>query len=139
MVLYMKLSIKELSEQTNISIRKIRYYMQQKLIPRSHGQNKGAWYSEEHLTALLKIKDWRDAGMSIDAISNLLNTPEESILKPRKIGTIEVHSHYLLADGIELVINPSTANLNQEQLRSLIKSIDIAFKKISNDTQDKKD
>lgn len=119
----MKLTLEQLSEQSDTSIRTIRYYMQEGLIPAAHGQKRGAWYSSEHLTNLIRIKQWRESGLSLDAIRDLLVANDEQRIHYAKPGSIEVRSHLIVADGVELVISPDRINLSQAQIRKIYQAV----------------
>lgn len=41
----------------------------------------------------------------------------------RRPGSLEVKSHLLLADGVELVIEPGAAGMSPEELRSFAKGV----------------
>jgi hypothetical protein len=48
----------------------------------------------------------------------------------KKQGTVEVWSHMLIGDGIELHIEPRRAGLNPDQVRTLFREIMNLLKKI---------
>lgn len=120
------LSLEALSARTEVPLRTIRYYIQRGLVPRPRGEKKGAHYGPEHLDALLQIKRWIGAGMSLDRIHALLHegTPEpEQPLANRP--DLPVSSFpttrlvYRLAPGIEVVVDPDVAELSTQQLYNL--------------------
>lgn len=113
----MKYSLTQLIELSGVSGRTIRYYIQQGLLPAAHGERRGAWYSNPHLEALLRIRGWQNAGLSLDAIADLLNARSEPPVLPRRPGSIAVRSHLFLTEGVELVVDPERAGLDQSQLR----------------------
>lgn len=50
--------------------------------------------------------------------------------RPRSAGAVEVWSHVVLADGVELHVEPGRAGLSPEQLRELAKRVANAFESI---------
>jgi len=115
----MKLSLQQLSEQTGIPARSIRFYIQKGLLPRPQGETRAATYSEQHLASLLRIRQWQQSGLSLEAIGELLQARREPPLAPARPGAIEVRTHLVIADGIELSVAPERAGLSQAQLRQL--------------------
>ncbi len=118
-------SLSELCTLTDLSIRTVRFYIQQGVVSRPLGEKKGAKYSKVHLDQLLAIKKWQAAGLSLDRIRELLAEPETDAIppKPRWPGMVEVWSHITIVDGVELHIEPSRAQLSPEQLRAFIKTV----------------
>lgn len=123
MVLQMKLTLQQLSEQAGVPGRTVRYYIQKGLLPAPQGERRGAWYSQAHLTDLLRIRHWQEAGLSLDAIAGLLQTRQEPPIAAPRPGTVVVRSHLVVADGLELVVDPQRAGLDQAQLRQLFREI----------------
>ncbi|MGO3869720.1 MAG: MerR family transcriptional regulator [Alcaligenes sp.] len=128
----MKISLEQLVDQTGISGRTIRYYIQKGLIPKPFGEKRGAWYTQVHLADLLRIRQWQEAGLSLDAIAGLLQAKQEVPVAPRRSGTIEVRSHLVVADGIELSVSPERAGLTQEQVRRLFREVNDLLTSIKN-------
>ena len=119
----MKLSLDQLIEQAGVPGRTIRYYIQKGLLPKPHGEKRGAWYTQEHLADLLRIRQWQEAGLSLDAIAQLLHAQQEPPVLPRRPGSAEVRSHLIVSDGIELSVAPERAGLSQEQVRRLFQEV----------------
>lgn len=115
----MKFSLDQLSDQTGLPARTIRYYIQKGLIAGPEGQKRGAWYTQAHLAELLRIRQWQETGLSLDAIAGLLQAKSEPPVAPQRPGAIEVRSHLIVTDGIELVVAPERAGLTQSQVRHL--------------------
>ena len=116
-------SLDELCQLSDSSKRTVRYYIQQGLVDRPIGQGRAAHYTQTHLEQLLLINKWQREGISLERIKQLMDDSNANVppAKPRGAGTIEVWSHIVLADGIELHIEPSTAKLSPEQLKALPK------------------
>lgn len=136
MVSYMKLSLQQLSESADLPGRTIRYYIQQGLIPGPQGEKRGAYYTDAHLAELLRIRQWRDTGLSLEAIAGLLQAKRTPPVAPQRPGAIEVRSHLVVTDGIELVVAPERAGLTQEQVRHLFRQVMAALDDIKDLPQD---
>ena len=135
MVSFMKLTLRQLSESAEVPARTVRYYIQKGLLPPPDGEKRGAHYSEGHLAQLLRIRQWQDAGLSLDAISGLLMARSEPPVAPARPGAVEVRSHLIIADGLELVVAAERAKLTQSQLRKLFQSIQTAYADISKENE----
>lgn len=119
----MKLTLQQLSDQSGVPGRTVRYYIQKGLLPPPEGERRGAWYTAGHLAELLRIRQWQEAGLSLDAIGSLLQARSEAPIAPARPGALEVRSHLIVADGIELVVAPDRAGLTQAQLRRLFRAV----------------
>lgn len=123
----MKLSLQQLSERSDVPERSIRFYIQKGLLPRPQGETRAAFYTEGHLADLLRVKQWQEAGLSLDAIDGLLKAKREAPVAPARVGTTEVRLHLILADGLELVVAPERAGLTQTQVRQLFLAFQSAY------------
>ena len=111
--------------------RTVRYYMQIGLVDRPHGETRGARYGSVHLEQLLLIKKWTAAGLSLDRIRELLRGEEPPVApRPKAVGSVSVRSHITVAEGVDVVIDPSVARLSPEQVRRFIRSVTAAFDEI---------
>lgn len=135
----MKLSLKQLSEHSELPLRTIRYYIQRGLIPGPKGEKRGAYYSNDHLAQLLRIRQWQQAGLSLDAIGNVLQAKQDVPVAPKRPGSIEVRSHLVVADGVELAVAPDRAKLTQDQLRELFRAVQAAYADIQNENDSQSD
>ncbi len=130
-----KFTLDELCELVGLSKRTIRFYIQQGLMDRPEGAKRGSYYLRRHLEQLLEIQKWQKAGLSLGRIKELLTGPAgEGPLpppKPRKPGDVEVWSHLLIREGVELHIEPRQADLTPEQIRSLAQGVMALVKKIA--------
>lgn len=122
----MKLTLQQLSEQTGVPGRTVRFYIQKGLLPAPEGERRGAYYTQAHLADILRIKQWQEAGLSLDAIGGLLQAKREPAILQRRPGTVEVRSHLIVADGLEMVVNAERAGLTQAQLRTLFRAVQAA-------------
>lgn len=135
-VSYMKLTLQQLSEQAGLPGRTIRFYIQQGLLPGPAGEKRGAYYTEAHLSDLLRIRQWQATGLSLDAIADLLQARQEPPLAPARPGAVEVRSHLIVADGVELVVAPDRARLTQAQLRKLFRAVQRAHAELDHARDD---
>ena len=118
-------TIKELSALLDMTARNIRFYIQQEIVDKPHGQNRGAYYTQKHLQQLLTVKKYKDAGVSLERIAQIIHEDENSSKIDYQIrpGNIEVISRIHLMDGLELTINPERSGLTQHEIRKLTKSL----------------
>lgn len=115
----MKLSLQQLSERADVPVRTIRFYIQKGLLAAPEGEKRGAYYTDGHLSDLLRIRKWQEAGLSLDAIADLLQARSEPPVAPARPGAVEVRSHLIVSDGLELVVAPERARLTTTQIRRL--------------------
>ena len=115
----MKLSLQQLSERADVPVRTIRFYIQKGLLAAPEGEKRGAYYTDGHLSDLLRIRKWQEAGLSLDAIADLLLARSEPPVAPARPGAVEVRSHLIVSDGLELVVAPERARLTTTQMRRL--------------------
>lgn len=120
-----KFTLDDLSRLLELPKRTIRYYIQQGLVDRPEGAKRGAFYVQRHLDQLLEIRKWQEAGLSLERIRELLAGPQGPLPPPRRRqpGEVEVWSHVLLREGVELHIEPRQANLGPEQVRALTQGV----------------
>lgn len=131
-----KFTLEQLSLQANTPGRTIRYYIQQGLIAGPEGERRGAWYTPAHLADLLRIRQWQETGLSLEAIAGLLQAKHEPPVAPRRPGAIEVQSHLIVTDGIELVVSPERCRLTQTQVRRLFQTVLAALESIKDSPKD---
>ena len=88
-------------------------------------RNKGAYYTENHLQQLITVKKYKDAGVSLDRIAQIIHEEEGGQVIDYRIkpGNIEVVSRIHLMDGVELTINPERSGLTQQDIRQLSRGI----------------
>lgn len=117
-------TLDELCTLTELPKRTVRYYMQLGLVDRPVGETRAAHYASHHLEQLLQIRKWAEAGVSLERIRDLLDgAPPPVPPRPRASGTVEVWSHLIVADGIEITLEPSRARLTPEQARAFFKGV----------------
>lgn len=121
----------ELCVLADMPIRTVRYYIQMGLVDKPFGATRAALYSARHLEQVLQIKQWTAAGVSLERIRELLQGADAPIPpRPRAAGSVEVCSHLMVTDGIEVVIEPGRAGLTPEQVRSFIQKVMAAHDEI---------
>jgi DNA-binding transcriptional MerR regulator len=102
--------------------RTVRYYIQLGLVDRPIGETRAAHYTSHHVEQLLLIRKWTQAGVSLERIGELLHdAPPPVPPRPRGPGTVEVWSHQVIADGLEITLEPSRAGLTPEQVREFFR------------------
>ncbi len=131
-------SLDELCTLTDLSKRTVRYYVQIGLVNRPEGETRAAKYSPQHLEQLLLVKKWTAAGVSLDRIRELLQGGSAPVPERGRVpGSIEVCSHLHVAEGVELVIEPTRAGLTPEQLRHFVRAVMSAYEQIHQDSTTK--
>ncbi len=131
-------SLDELCALTDLTKRTVRYYVQIGLVNRPEGETRAAKYSPQHLEQLLLVKKWTSAGVSLDRIRELLQGGSAPVPERGRVpGSIEVCSHLHVADGVELVIEPTRAGLTPEQLRHFVRAVMSAYEQIHQDSTTK--
>jgi DNA-binding transcriptional MerR regulator len=125
-------ALDELSTLADLPRRTVRYYIQIGLVDRPEGAARGAFYTRRHLEQLLLVRKWQLAGLSLERIAELVRQPESGPLPPapRRAGTVEVWSHLVVAEGIELTVEPGRAGLSPEQVRALFRAVTEAHTRI---------
>ena len=125
-------TLDELCVLVELPRRTVRYYMQIGLVDRPEGETRAARYFQKHLDQLLTVKKWAQAGMSLERIREVLEAERQPQLPfpQRRPGSVEVWSHLLIADGVELKIEPGRADLSPEQVRELLRRVTTALDEI---------
>jgi DNA-binding transcriptional MerR regulator len=126
-------SIDELAALVELPRRTVRYYIQQGLVDRPIGEKRAAYYTAAHLEQLLTIRKWQQAGLSLERIRDILARPDAGLLppeRPRGPGTVEVWSHLVVADGLEVTLEPGRAGLSPEQVRAFFRGVTALYKEL---------
>jgi len=120
--------LSELCVLADLPARTVRYYIQIGLVDRPEGETRAARYGPGHLEQLLQIKKWTAAGVSLERIRALLQG-EPPPVSPRHqaLGSVSVCSHLVVAEGVEVVIDPGRAGLTPEQVRTFVRGVMAAF------------
>lgn len=134
-------TLDELCALVEMNKRKIRFYIQKGLLDRPEGSGKGSYYTYRHIEQLLAIRKWKDAGLSLERIQELLFDQESDTAssqpppRPRQTGSVEVWSHLHIADGVSLQIEPQRAGLTPEQIRNLCREVMTIFQNLQSGEQ----
>jgi len=125
-------TLDEIAALAELPRRTVRYYIQSGLIDRPLGVGKGACYTQHHVEQLLLVRKWQLAGLSLERIGKVLKQQAAGPLPPtpRRAGTVEVWSHLVVADGVELTLEPSRAGLTPEQVRAFFRAATQAYAQI---------
>lgn len=125
-------TLDEISALSELPRRTVRYYIQSGLIDRPKGVGKGAYYTPRHVEQLLMVRKWQLAGLSLERIGELLRGPNEGPVPPapRRAGTVEVWSHLVVADGVEMTLEPGRAGLTPEQVRAFFRAVTQAYEQL---------
>ena len=124
-------SLSELCVLADLPVRTVRYYVQTGLVDRPDGGTKGAKYGARHLEQLLLIKKWSAAGVSLERIKDLLQGQDAPVPpRRRKAGSVEVCSHLYVADGVEVVLEPTRAQMTPQQVRTFVKGVMALFESV---------
>ncbi len=131
-------SLDDIATLAELPRRTVRYYIQSGLIDRPLGVGKGAWYTEHHVEQLLLVRKWQLAGLSLERIGELLKQQGEGPLPPtpRRAGTVEVWSHLVVADGLEVTVEPGRAGLNPEQVRAFFRSVTQLYEQLQQNKEE---
>jgi DNA-binding transcriptional MerR regulator len=126
-------SLDQLAELAGVNRRTVRYYIQLGLLDSPEGQTRAAHYTWQHLKQLLEVRGYTEQGFSLERIGALMRgddtpPPAASLTRP---GSVRVHSHIHLSDGVELVIEPGQAGLTPEQLRRFAREAIAAYARIT--------
>lgn len=128
-----RFTLGELSTLVELPQRTVRYYIQRGLIDAPLGVGRGAHYDARHIEQLLEIRKWQNAGVSLERIGDLMKASDDvpvPPVPPRKPGDVSVLSHILVAEGVELTIDPQRAQLSPEQVRALAAGVAKLFEEV---------
>jgi DNA-binding transcriptional MerR regulator len=126
-------ALDQLAELAGVNRRTVRYYIQLGLVDSPLGQTRAAHYTWQHLRQLLEVRGYTEQGFSLERIGALLRAeesppPAATLARP---GSVSVHSHIRLADGVDLVVEPGQAGLTPEQLRRFAREAIAAYARIT--------
>ena len=132
-------TIFDLAMLGSLSLRTVRYYIQDGLVDRPQGIGKGAYYTKTHVEQILTNRKWQDAGLSLERIRELMLQGAAGPVPPapRRAGTVEVWSHVVVADGVEVNLEPGRAGLSPQQVRAFVRSVTQVYQQLheSEDTK----
>ena len=133
-------TLDEIAALAELPRRTVRYYIQCGLVDRPQGIGKGAYYMQSHVEQLLVIRKWQLAGLSLERIGEVLKQQASGPLPPapRRAGTVEVWSHVVVADGVEINLEPGRAGLSPEQVREFARGVAKLFDAVRENDMEKK-
>jgi len=126
-------SLDQLAELAGVNRRTVRYYIQLGLVDRPIGETRAAHYTWQHLKSLLDVRGYTEQGFSLERTAELMrgeHTPPAAASLARP-GSLTVHSHIHLGEGVELVVEPGQAGLTPEQLRRFAREAIAAYARIT--------
>jgi DNA-binding transcriptional MerR regulator len=125
-------SIDELASLAELPRRTVRYYIQQGLVNHPIGEKRSAYYTAAHLEQLLVIRKWQQAGLSLDRIREILGGSDGGLPppRPRGPGTVEVWSHLVVTDGLEVTLEPGRAGLSPEEVRAFFRGVTALYEQL---------
>ena len=125
-------TLDEIAALAELPRRTVRYYIQTGLIDRPQGVGKGAFYTPHHVEQLVLVRKWQLAGLSLEKIGDVLKQQASGPLPPtpRRSGTVEVWSHLVVAEGVEVNLEPSRAGLSPEQVRAFFRGVTRLYQQV---------
>ena len=132
-------SLDEIAALAELPRRTVRYYIQSGLVDRPDGIGKGASYTQKHVEQLLLVRKWSLAGLSLERIAEVMKQPTNGPLPPtpRRTGTVEVWSHLVVSDGVEVTLEPGRAGLTPEQVRKFFRAVTRAYQEVQDSEAEK--
>jgi DNA-binding transcriptional MerR regulator len=134
-----RFTLDELCSLTDTSRRTVRFYIQQGVVNPPHGKKRGSYYDSGHVEQLLTVAKWQKAGLSLDAIRDILRDAADTSnlppVKAKRPGDVSVVSRIFLGPGVELSVDPSEAGLSPEQVKALAKEAESLIQKLKEDGQ----
>ena len=131
-------TLDEIAALAELPRRTVRYYIQTGLIDRPQGVGKGAFYTQHHIEQLVLVRKWQLAGLSLEKIGDVLKQQASGPLPPtpRRSGTVEVWSHLVGAEGVEVNLEPGRAGLSPEQVRAFFRGVTRLYQQVQ-ESEDK--
>ena len=131
-------TLDEIASLAELPRRTVRYYIQTGLIDRPQGVGKGAFYTQHHIEQLVLVRKWQLAGLSLEKIGDVLKQQASGPLPPtpRRSGTVEVWSHLVVAEGVEVNLEPGRAGLSPEQVRAFFRGVTRLYQQVQ-ESEDK--
>ncbi len=130
-------SVGELAQLGGVNRRTVRYYVQRGLLPKPTGVGRGKHYTQEHLDALIQIRQLQEAGVSLDQIAARFAKPHGTDAAatqppppthpPKGSGALTRHrtqwTRVSLADGLELNLRRDRFDIDDVRLGQLIDAV----------------
>ena len=125
-------TLETISALVELPPRTVRYYIQTGLVDRPQGIGKGAFYTQQHVDQLLVVRKWQLAGLSLERIGEVMKQAASGLVPPtpRRAGTVEVWSHLVVADGVEVNLEPGRAGLSPAKVRAFFRAVTQAYEQL---------
>ena len=118
------LDIHALSQMTGISVRTIRYYLAEKLLPASVGRGPAASYGPGHRDRLRLIRRLQEAHQPLAAIRERLEALDDASVATALVGPSAVQEVHPV---IELHVRRPLARADQRRLDALLEQAERLF------------
>jgi len=122
----MKYTMSELANKSEVSARTIRYWISEQLIPSPKGSGHGAFYTDEHLEAICRVKKMKDEGVTLAAIKNMDGCPDAQTFPTKRL------SHVSPFPGVDLLIDDE---VSPHYRRIFIQAVTNAARSLQTDKQ----
>jgi DNA-binding transcriptional MerR regulator len=132
-------SIEQLEELTGFARRTIRFYIQQGLVEAPFGARKTPRYTQKHVEQLLKVRQYKEAGLNLKRIAQLLTSGSEINASQELIdkeGSVSLISRIQIGSGVTLDIDRSQCSLSDDHIRNLAREIHSLITKIQGASHD---
>jgi DNA-binding transcriptional MerR regulator len=110
-------TLAELTEDTGLTPRTIRYYIARGLVKGPVVAGRGAIYSAEHLERLKMIKRLQAGGMMLAEIARVLGGAAE----PKQLPTPVSWQSYALTDDVTVQVRADTAPWRAKEIRDALR------------------
>jgi DNA-binding transcriptional MerR regulator len=118
------LDLPELADRAGVSIRTVRYYIQQGLLQEPEARGPGAHYTEEHLDRLLLIKRLQKEHLPLAEIRKAIQSGAAETAIPRSAG--DYVRSVLGKHHVDVVMSSPPTQLQEEPVRSQWERITLA-------------
>jgi DNA-binding transcriptional MerR regulator len=109
--------VEELAERAGVSRRTVRYYVQRGLLPPPLGLGRGNHYTEQHLAALVRVRELQEAGVPLDAIVERLQGHEPE--GPASASAASQSTWTRVPLGTDVELHVKGRRLSDDQVRRL--------------------
>jgi DNA-binding transcriptional MerR regulator len=113
--------VEELAERAGVSRRTVRYYVQRGLVPAPLGLGRGNHYTEDHLAALVRVRELQERGVPLDEIGDRLRGAQEpgTAASPSEAAQTKQTTWTRVELGDDVELHLRGRRLSDEQVRKL--------------------